>query len=524
MAIADKVKVDLYGQYNNNTEHAYSYPDKITNQYSFTGNTGWAAAITDPRALFQSVCKSGPCYQIYRHRNGYYFSLIARNQADSRSGLEMVTVFIPSGIYASGISILSVLQDLKSLLIVKHQYEDQFVASCINNIKESYSNGWFPSKIQENPSGQLVSAYRTYRNEPELAEIFTFLKQQEYSGIDKLLIVSESDVKEGTAIQRIGGPIRRLYNIVPTRNASSDLSEVAVGERFKITFTKEDFESLQVGVVLDPIQPQYYRISGNDVFLITPSELQISFNKRMNIRVVAAEGPSPDSRCVEAIFDGKMAERDASGRPFVRIPEDLIYPGSKAALQVSAPGFESYQCPVNLENLTNNASISVSLTPKKRLLSIRFHFGDSTKGETFFPSVELPFNETDPMLDAVMIKHSFYGYNTSFKGNGEYSVDIPWGHYHSHEREVNRRRGMPQWLKVLLYSLFAVIVAVVLLLGGYAIRNYTNVKIPGLYTMPTINTPVEQSSSPQKASSDSSAVLIVPLDSLSETQTGNQLD
>lgn len=524
MAIANKVKVDLYGQYNNNTEHAYSYPDKITNQYSFTGNTAWAAAITDPRALFQSVCKSGPCYQIYRHRNGYYFSLIARNQADSRSGLEMVTIFIPSGVYASGISILATLQDLKSLLIVKHNYDDQQVASCINNIKESYSKGWFPTKIQENPTGQLVSAYRTYRNEPELAEIFTFLKQQEYSGIDKLLIVSESDVKEGTAIQRIGSPLRRLYNIVPTNNVSSDLSEVAVGEEFKITFTKEDFESLSVGVVLDPIQPQYYRISGNDVFLITPTELRISFNKRMNIRVSAAEGPSPDLHRVEAVFDGKMAERDARGRLFVRIPEDMIYPGSKATLQVSAPDFESYQCPVNLEGLTNNASIPVSLIPKKRLLNIRFHFGDSTKGEIFFPSVELPFNETDPMLDAIMVKRDFYGYNSYLMRNGEYSVDIPWGHYHRVEKVEKRRRGMPQWLKIVLLSLLAFFVAVVLILGGYAIRNYTNVKIPGLYTTPTVNETVEQITTPQKASSDSVVVSVSPSDSLPETQMGEQPD
>ena len=522
MAIADKVKVDLYGQYNNNTEHAYSYPDKITNQYSFTGNTAWAAAITDPRALFQSVCKSGPCYQVYRHRNGYYFSLIVRNQADSRSGLEMVTVFIPSGVYASGTSILATLLELKSLLIVKHDYNDQLVASCISNIRESHSKGWFTNKIQENPSGQSVSAYRTYRNESELVEIFTFLKQQEYSGIDKLLIVSESDVKEGTTVQHIGSPLRRLFNIVPTKNVSSDLSEVSVGERFKITFTKEDFESRQVEVVLDPYQPQYYRISGNDVFLFSPSELRISFNKRLYIRVEAEDGPSPDPHRVEAVFDGKMADKDASGRPFVHIPEDLIYPGSKAALQVSAPGFESYQCPVNLESLKNNQSVSVRLKPKKRLLNIRFRFGDPSKGETSFPSVELPFNETDPMLETVMVERNFFGYNTYLKGNGEYCVNIPWGHYYRNERVERRRKGMPRWLKIVLYSLLALFIAAALLLGGYAIRNYTSVKIPGLYTTQTVEAFVEQPSTPQKAPSDSMSVSVAPRESQSETQTENQ--
>ena len=52
MTFSESIKVDLYGQYNNNTEHVYSYPEKITNQYSFTESTRWAAPITDPRALF----------------------------------------------------------------------------------------------------------------------------------------------------------------------------------------------------------------------------------------------------------------------------------------------------------------------------------------------------------------------------------------------------------------------------------------------------------------------------------------
>lgn len=486
MALTDNIKVDLYGQYNNNTEHAYSYPDKITNQYSFTANTAWAAAITDPRALFQSICKAGPCYQIYRHRNGYYFSLIVRNQADSRSGLEMVTIFIPSGYYASGLSILAALNELKVLLISRHCFDDNLVASCVSNIKESHSHEWFPSKEQENPSGQHVSVYRTYKNEPELAEIFTFLKQKDYANIDKLLVVSESDVKDGVTLQRVGSSIRRLFNVVPTKDATSNLREVSAGEKFTITLLKDGFESHTIEEELNPIQSRYYRISGNDVYLLSPSDLRVSFNKRMYFRLESEEGPAPNSRQAEVVFDGHVADKDTNGRPFVLVPEDAVFPGSKASVQVSAPNYEPLQTTVLLENLTNNASVPLRLKPKKRRLRICFHFGDSVKGENYFPSVELPFNETDPMLDTVMIEQNFYGYSTYQLHNGDYRVDIPWGHHRRYEREEKKRRVIPNWLKIVLFSLIGILVALALFLGGYAVRNFTDIHIPGLYSKPAV--------------------------------------
>ena len=241
MAFTDRIKVDLYGQYNNNTEHAYSYPDKITNQYSFTEATQWAAAITDPRALFQSVCKTGPCYMIYRHKNGYYYSYVERNASDSRSGLEMITIFVPNGVRAIGYTVLGVLKDLRALLIGSRRYDDMLVKNCISRISESNSKELFPVKSQQNPTGQSIAAFRTYKDESELSELFTFLKQAEYANIDKLLLVKSTDVKEGTSLQHISQPIKRIFTVVPSTNVRADKSEVAIGDSFHITYTKEDY-------------------------------------------------------------------------------------------------------------------------------------------------------------------------------------------------------------------------------------------------------------------------------------------
>lgn len=493
MALSEQIKVDLYGQYNNDTAHVYSYPERITNQYSFTEGNRWAAAITDPRALFQSVCKNGPCYLIYRHKNGYYYSIIERNLTDSRGGLEMVTVFVPKGLYASGLSILAALKDLESLLIKEHNYDDNQVSCCLSTIKESHSKVLFPDKTQNTLTGQMISAFRTYSNEAELADIFTFLKQQDYANIDKLLIVAELDVKEGAAVRRINSPLKRVFNIVPAKDVHSNINEVALGEKFKIIFTKDDFDSLQVEESLSLSQSRYYRINGNDVCLISPSELRITFSKRMYIRVEAEIGPSPETNRIEAVFDGQIASRDSNGRLYVKVHESSIFPESTAILAVSARGYERYQTNVDLSNIKNNGCFSVRLKPNKRLLNVAFHFGDSEKGETELLPVELPFNETDPLLGTITVEQNFFGYKTYVSGNDTFHVFIPWGHYRRNDGEVKNKRRIPWWIKAVLFSLLGVFVAIALILGGYSLRNFTSVKIPGLYT----ETKTEMSASTQ---------------------------
>ena len=289
MAFTDRIKVDLYGQYNNNTEHAYSYPDKITNQYSFTEATQWAAAITDPRALFQSVCKTGPCYMIYRHKNGYYYSYVERNMGDSRGGLEMITIFIPNGILATGYSVLAALKDLRPLLIGSRRYDSTMVVNCISRITESKSKELFPPKTQQNPTGQPTAAYRTYKEESELAELFTFLKQSEYANVDKLLFVNETDAKEGTSIPHITQPIKRVFTIVTSPNVMAAKKEISVGESFHVTYTKDDCEPIDIDLVLDTTPSNKFKIEGNEIILFNADTLRYSFKKRIYFDVRSAD-------------------------------------------------------------------------------------------------------------------------------------------------------------------------------------------------------------------------------------------
>ena len=49
--MVDGIKVDLYGQFDDDTRHECTYPVKLASQYSFTEETVWAKSIVDPRGL-----------------------------------------------------------------------------------------------------------------------------------------------------------------------------------------------------------------------------------------------------------------------------------------------------------------------------------------------------------------------------------------------------------------------------------------------------------------------------------------
>ena len=85
--MVDGIKVDLYGQFDDDTRHECTYPVKLASQYSFTEETVWAKSIVDPRGLHGKVCKPGTeCYVMWANQYGNYFSYITRNPRDSRGG------------------------------------------------------------------------------------------------------------------------------------------------------------------------------------------------------------------------------------------------------------------------------------------------------------------------------------------------------------------------------------------------------------------------------------------------------
>lgn len=465
MTFSESIKVDLYGQYNNNTEHVYSYPEKITNQYSFTESTRWAAPITDPRALFQSVCKSGPCYIVHRHKNGYYYSYVERNAADSRGGLEMITIFIPAGRHACGGSVLDALGKLRDTLILAHRYDDELVRNCIACVTECHSKEFFPVKTKQDSTGQPTAAFRTFKDETELRNILTFLKQKEYADIDKLLLVPEYDMKEGSNIQRITAPVMQVFNVVACRGAVADREEVSLGEAFRVTYTKDDFEPLIHDVRLSAISVPAYVINGNDVCLRSPEALGISFSKKLFVNVESNDGKSQGFIKAEVMFNGMPAERSEDGRVYVMVPETAVLEGSSAALDVNATHFEPYHVSVALDGLRNNSVFNVRLPPKTRVIPVEFHFGDTGSDDACtLPFLNVPVKETDPMYNSIVVNKKFHGYDAvGLPGEG-FRVNIP-----DNDDWAEEKTG---WLKIVLIVVGILIVSLALVCGGYVLGHF----------------------------------------------------
>lgn len=490
MGLVDQIKVDLYGQYNSDTTHIFTYPEKITNQYSYTEGTKWAAAITDPRALFQSVCKNGPCYMIYRHKNGYYYSLIERNVSDSRGGLEMLTIFVPQGQYATGNSILGALMDLRSILIKNRNYDNIQVRQCLDHISAGTPSSLFPIKTEQNTNPQPLAAFRSYKNASELNEFFSFLNQKEYANIDKLVFVREDDLKESASVPRILSPIKRVFTVIPSKNVRSEKTQVSIGDSFQIIYSKEDCEPQTRNVRFDATPVNFYKIEGNKLILIGPEALGVSFNKMLFINLIATDSKPVRSKYAEVVFDGKVANRTEEGRIFVLVPEDLIYEGSMVSLSVNVPHYEPFQKSIHVGKLKNRYAYNVELTPKQTIVPLAFRFGDSWQGDSLYlDAIEVPMEETDPILEKLNNEFSFFGYEAYRLPNGAFRIEVPYGR-HSHKKDTPDKHRHSNWLKIVLLSLGGVIVALMLLFGGYILRNYDVIRIPGIYSGKSINQPI----------------------------------
>lgn len=463
--IIDYIKVDLYGQYNNDTIHAYTYPEKITNQHQFLGATEWLAPISDPRGVYQSVCRDGSCYMVYRHQRGYYYSYIERNINDSRGGLEMITIYVPSSIKASGISVLAALKELRTQLIGNRLMDDQMTKTALSRIKPTEAS-LFPRRVEQNPTGQTVIAFRTYKDDDELQDIFSFLKQKEYANIDKLIVVKDGTVRDGTSIQKISQELRKVFSIASLPDAIPDKKEVALGESLKIVYKKDGFMDLVDNFEFKPNENSRFHVYGNDIYLLSPSERRLKFSKSIDIEVLSSDGRTINPKTIEASFDGRPVKRsEQNGRIYALVNEDYIYEGSKAVLHVAATNYEDKEVTMNLSNVENHQRERIYLSPKSRIIKMRFSFGDIEHEQYNTPVYDIPVPQTNPMLDDLFLQKSFYGYDVWKNSDDVFNVSFPF--VERHRIDVHKHhKGLPKWLKILLFSLAGIIVALSLFIAG----------------------------------------------------------
>ena len=467
----DSIKVDLYGQFDDDTRHECTYPVKLANQYSFTEETVWAKSIVDPRGLHGKVCKPGSeCYVMWANQYGNYFSYITRNPRDSRGGMAMVTFFVNRNKVCDGRDILSSLRKLSDRLIVTGDYSYSGIEEDITDLRISQSTHVIPQRVvaKESISTEPRIGLKEYTDEKDLEEIFMFIEQKEYSSYDKVIVVKREDVKDNIMVPRLSSELIRYYTVENASNAFCEPSYVYDTQSFKVTYKKENCDSQVVECHPPFTSNNIYSVDGNVITLKTAEEVNVQFTKTFYFSIRKTnDGRMYDEHKIDITVNGRIP--DKRNRKLIRFTEAEI--ASNPVVLVSARGehFNPYNVNVNLNQFVNNYStIQINMEPKMARVKVQFNFPDELSSGPVF----MQFDESTEAYHNLTKKRSLCGYAAYPDYNGVYHIDIP---FNPKPIKDEYNKSLPKWAKVLIISgivlAFAALVTLVIMFGGDKIED-----------------------------------------------------
>ena len=469
--MVDSIKVDLYGQFDDDTRHECTYPVKLANQYSFTEETVWAKSIVDPRGLHGKVCKPGTeCYVMWANQYGNYFSYITRNPRDSRGGMAMVTFFVNRNKVCDGRDILSSLRKLSNRLIVSGDYSYSGIEEDITDLRISRSTHLLPQRVlaKDAVSTEPRIGFKEYTDEKNLEEIFTFIEQKEYSSYDKIIVVKREDVKDNIIVPKISSELIRYYTVENATNAFSDPSYVYDTQSFKVTYKKENCDSQVVECHPPFVNNKIYTVDGNVITLKTAEEVNVQFTKTFYFSIRKTnDGRVYDEHKIDITVNGRIP--DKRNRKLIRFTEAEI--AANPVVSVSARGehFNPYDVNIDLNQFVNNYStIQIDMEPKMARVRVQFNFPDELSSGPVF----MQFDESTEAYHDLTMKRRLCGYTAYPDHNGVYHVNIP---FNPKPIKDEYNKSLPKWAKILIISgvviAFAALVTLIIMFGGDMIEG-----------------------------------------------------
>ena len=467
----DSIKVDLYGQFDDDTRHECTYPVKLANQYSFTEETVWAKSIVDPRGLHGKVCKPGSeCYVMWANQYGNYFSYITRNPRDSRGGMAMVTFFVNRNKVCDGRDILSSLRKLSDRLIVTGDYSYSGIEEDITDLRISQSTHVIPQRVvaKESISTEPRIGLKEYTDEKDLEEIFMFIEQKEYSSYDKVIVVKREDVKDNIMVPRLSSELIRYYTVENASNAFCEPSYVYDTQSFKVTYKKENCDSQVVECHPPFTNNNIYSVDGNVITLKTAEEVNVQFTKTFYFSIRKTnDGRMYDEHKIDITVNGRIP--DKRNRKLIRFTEAEI--ASNPVVLVSARGehFNPYNVNVDLNQFVNNYStIQINMEPKMARVKVQFNFPDELSSGPVF----MQFDESTEAYHNLTKERSLCGYAAYPDYNGVYHIEIP---FNPKPIKDEYNKSLPKWAKILIISgvvlALAALVTLVIMFGGDKIED-----------------------------------------------------
>ena len=469
--MVDSIKVDLYGQFDDDTRHECTYPVKLANQYSFTEETVWAKSIVDPRGLHGKVCKPGTeCYVMWANQYGNYFSYITRNPRDSRGGMAMITFFVNRNKVCDGRDILSSLRKLSNRLIVSGDYSYSGIEEDITDLRISRSTHVLPQRVlaKDVVSTEPRIGFKEYTDEKNLEEIFTFIEQKEYSSYDKIIVVKREDVKDNIIVPKISSELIRYYTVENATNAFSDPSYVYDTQSFKVTYKKENCDSQVVECHPPFVNNKIYTVDGNVITLKTAEEVNVQFTKTFYFSIRKTnDGRVYDEHKIDITVNGRIP--DKRNRKLIRFTEAEI--AANPVVSVSARGehFNPYDVNIDLNQFVNNYStIQIDMEPKMARVRVQFNFPDELSSGPVF----MQFDESTEAYHDLTMKRRLCGYTAYPDHNGVYHVNIP---FNPKPIKDEYNKSLPKWAKILIISgvvlALVALVALIIMFGGDMIEG-----------------------------------------------------
>lgn len=379
-SIKASIKVDVYGQANDDTKHIFTYPDafdptRITSKYD------WLKSISDPRAT--RVFKASEVYAYWKNVYGNYYAIIVPNRLDPRGGRLMVTLFTGKNVPTDGRKVIEALRELKPL--ADGNYDRGNVERVVDKFAKCIKPDYFPSKAA---STSKDNAFRRYKSEEELAEIFLFTEQAEYAEYRRLLIVPDLHVPAQLTpdYKEITSPIKHTYYIDEMLPQGVNVSKTRLqdGDTLTITYSANGYEPKSISVRIDRKNNHCLRYDGVKIVVNDANTAGITLQRRIKLNFIA-ESMRLLSRPKASIYcNNQTCTLDRDG--YITLPHPIAQGTYK--LRIDAYGYGKYERNLE-ESELQKGQAEIHLIPEEKTVSIRLY----VKGEIIKGNVSLKGND-----------------------------------------------------------------------------------------------------------------------------------
>ena len=440
--IISSVKVDVYSRKN---EHTFTYPD-VFNPARPSDKDEWLRAISDLRDDARKF-KSEEVYAFWKNQNGNYYSIIIPDRKDTREGRIMITVFTGKYLVTNGKQVITTLQRLKQL--ADGEPNRDYVDRVIGVFAEYLKQNPYPTR---NEATSNEKAFRRYRSEQDLAEIFQFTEQAEYAAFRRLLIVPATSVPAQlpTGYKEITSPIKHTYHINESmlpQGVKVSKSLLQDGDTLTITYSANGYTPISKNVRIDGKDNNHLRYDGVDITVYDSKIAGIILQRRIKLNFIA-EGMQLWSLPKAHIYcNNQICQLDRDR--YITLPHPIAQGTYK--LRIDAYGYRKYER--NLEEAEiQRGQVDIHLIPEEKTVSIRLY----VKGEIIKGNVSLKGN--DPLYQYLREVE-----NANRELN-KYSFKTIYGEDGKPKTDNNKKGGKKtSKSKRLLYIIISLIILVTLL-------------------------------------------------------------